>query len=331
MDASIEQEEDVVVQSRKGVKIALDYIIENESIAKSSGVEYNQYIASFCQNPWLNEIREIAYNNSGIKKLLNHRSLKKEISELYGVLRLVELMLRRVTCSTVEHEDSDDDCILDFKLIKEYQHQLVFYDICSGKGIASFFISLLFPKSQIIMIDFDASIKMEHIEISQCSNITFIHMDIYHNNFKSYILSNTLLNIHNNKLPIIFGLHLCGTLTTHLIHIYQYINTLSILVISPCCMPKHNKTNKLYNNIRNKTKLNKWSSYNIWCLYTYTLLQLHYDQYVNNIYHDINVISDKSIFVYSFKKYIISTTIDNNSSRKKDIDLVIENIKQMIV
>lgn len=241
------------------VKITLDFILDNQRIAETSKKD-NAYISAFSHCSWVSSLRELARKKLSVRKLMNHRCLKKEISETYGTLCLAEKCLRRFS-----RNSCDDSSLLNFSMLNEHSHRIVFYDICSGKGISSFLISQLFSSSTIFMIDFDKRMNLDHLHISQCANIKYCHLDVTSKDFEDFMRLETTRNIQENNIPIVFGLHLCGTLSTSLTSLFNLLSlSLPILILSPCCMPTRKHTR-----MRDKIRRNKWDAYSYWCMAVY--------------------------------------------------------------
>ena len=83
-----------------------------------------------------------------VKQLLNHRFLKKEITELYGALARVEECLARAASLDARHrycapcaprkalpEDDASSSSAMFPLLRRHAHRVVLVDLCCGKGV----------------------------------------------------------------------------------------------------------------------------------------------------------------------------------------------------
>jgi hypothetical protein len=316
-------------------KITLDFILANNRKAAATGEEgnslTNSYISEFCQNEWIFSLRQLADENQAVRKLLNHKSLKKEITELYGALHLFEKFLQKSHSLLLSQNDnkmkntpavfSDNPCD-PFPLLHHLDetHHLAFYDICSGKGIASFFLSFLFPHSKIILIDSDPTMKLDHLLISQCSHVKYFNYNIYSNEFLHFLEIESQINssLHISH-PLLFGLHLCGTLSLRLCSLFNSLPLYPLLVLSPCCMPKNKKSNSSH-----RLHLGKWgrghghggenkkkgtgvreqqsdeqneefTGYDYWCLNVYH--QLDPTQMRRDMKQDACVISERSKYI----------------------------------
>lgn len=328
--------------------ISLDFVVKNDSLAGESS---NEYIKSFCHDgDMLERIYNIMATDTSILKLMNKQGLKKELTECYSAICLVERSFRRHSMSTDKklgdctlkycvpcvHVKSTQsvkesiilDCgnaesLLTFKKIRENIANIVFYDICSGKGILSFLLSLLFPDLQkIVMIDSDANMKLEHLASECCSSIIYRQCDIYSEDFSEYLLSESRSCRLHNQIPVLIGLHLCGTLSTRLIHLYNTIEDLPILILSPCCAPTRSKKNKVFMS-RDRLKKNKWSSYSYWSMSVYMFID--HLLAVKDIIHDDLVISEKNTYICALKRYFLSipsrkTVVDDHHNRSSLIE-----------
>ena len=312
--------------------ISLDFVVKNEGLA---GGNSNAYIKSFCHDgDILERLYKIVEADASILKLMNKQGLKKEITECYSAICLVERSLRRQKKFTDNIlQDSSmqycDECVharnthsgaelivrddrgcfsntdveeplLTFSSILKNMASIVFYDVCSGKGILSFLLSLLFPDiPKIVMIDSDANMKLEHLNSNCCSRIVYKQCDIYSQDFSQYLMSEGRGCRQQNRIPILVGLHLCGTLSTRLIHLYNTIEELPILILSPCCAPTRSKKNKVFMS-RERLKKNKWPSYTYWYMTVYIFID--HLLAVKDIIHDALVVSEKNIFICALKR-----------------------------
>jgi len=276
-------------------KISLDFVLENNEASSSSS--RNPYIQHFSEQIWINSIKSLSVTNYAVKQLLNHRSLKKEITEIYGALVLMEKAAR------CYYNIGDSSNLLSFECLQSLNknEQLVFYDICSGKGIASFILSFMFPNSKIHMVDFNKSLKLGHL--NEIKNVQFKYIDLYSSEFETYLLETSSIYLQNKSMVFCFGLHLCGNLSIRLTNIYNVHSSIYCLVLSPCCMPKSRNPKKDKKNglksiplLRNSAFFN----YENWCLNVYFNIQKKLIS--KNIYnHDDFVLSDKSTYIYAYR------------------------------
>lgn len=312
--------------------IKLDYIVRNER--EANGV-YNDYISSFCGDKiFVKRLYDLVEGNSAFLKLLNKQDLKKELTECYSAICLAERALRRrrystsskmdlngtqicLPCDTIQrsplfsinsitsedlinHNFAHEEPLLTFSAIRENIKNLAFYDVCSGKGILSFLVAILFPEiPQIVMIDSNADMKLDHLTSECCSNITFQKQDIHSVEFAGFLVSESEKCCLLNRIPIIIGLHLCGTLSTRLTQLFNSNEGLPVLIVSPCCAPTRSKKNKVFMT-RERLRQNKWSSYSFWYMNVYVSICPLLS--VKDIVKDELVLSEKNTLILAVKR-----------------------------
>jgi hypothetical protein len=240
---------------RRG-KTSLDYLIENEALYQSSQ-EYapkrNPYITAFVRSGLARRLTELAGEDRAVHKLVNHKKLRKEITESYGALVLLEKCARRLTPpppSTQQQEEEQkkegEDPLLSFSALHRLANTapLVFLDVCSGKGITSFLLALLFPAASVVMLDANSRINRDHLLHPACRRVTFEHMDINSAAFPVFLqtisttTTTTLPDTDNTDntdrnqsransvvapppLCLVLGTHLCGHLSTRLAAVFS--------------------------------------------------------------------------------------------------------------
>ena len=144
-------------------KTSLDYLIENEALYQSSE-EYihkrNPYITAFILSGLAERIVELTKDSESVRKLMNHRKLRKELTESYGAIVLLEKCVHRLHNRQQQlqqhpiqqqHQEDDVPSQLSFPALQRavsLRTSLIFLDICSGKGITSFLLALLFPTAR---------------------------------------------------------------------------------------------------------------------------------------------------------------------------------------
>jgi hypothetical protein len=282
-------------------KIALDFVIENCRNALMKTTEndqfYNQYITAFVKMPWVPEIYQLVAECYPAKQIMNHKHLKKEITEAFGALKVAEKALRRSVGAP--HCDSDRE-LLTFEYLKRYQNKLVFLDMCSGKGIQSFLMTFLLPGSDIVMIDFNAKIKLEHLQHPRMHKIKFMHLDIYAPASAQAIHTLCEDFSKEDRIIITCGLHLCGKLSLQLVNLFNNIAEIGILILSPCCMPLKKHGGQKINDLVRRTG---WSGYNYWCLTVYTAIDSRIAR--RDMITDTTVESEKDITIVAIKHRLL--------------------------
>lgn len=312
--------------------IKLDYIVRNEREANGT---YNDYIKSFCgDKEFVKRLYNLVEGNTAFLKLLNKQDLKKELTECYSAICLVERSLRRrrqptsfmtdfngpqfcLLCEAVEIDPistkdpysseivtsnnfANEEPLLTFSAIRENMRNLTFFDVCSGKGILSFLLAMLFPETpRIVMVDFNADMKLDHLTSECCSNVTFEKHDIHSGEFADFMVFESEKCRLSNCIPIMIGLHLCGTLSTRLTELYNRNDGLPVLIVSPCCAPTRSKRNRVFMT-RERLRQNKWSSYAFWYMNVYVSICPLLS--VKDIVKDELVLSEKNILILALKK-----------------------------
>eukprot|EP01038_Epipyxis_sp_PR26KG_P003990 gene3990-5714_t len=287
---------------------SLDYMLQNFKIAEAEEIPYNPYIKLFCSLDCISQLQHLTKVDNAIKQLMNHRHLKKEITETVGTLHIFEMLLNRLHKMSIANNNGRYQCDLllvnesnkPFSYLQAYSQRLVFYDICSGKGTSSFIIKCFIPNATIHLVDNNSSINLNYLnsDIPQCQQLSFHKLDIYSSDFESFLLQSTLDTIKDGNIPMIFGNHLCGTLSTRLVELYNHLIHIPFIIVSPCCMPTNKRADN-YFIIKQKIKRNKWSGYDYWSLVLYTMIDSK--QSHRNVCDDEYVESDKSKYIWAFR------------------------------
>lgn len=271
-------------------KIALDFVLQNARSAVDNGT-INLYIQEFVNYSWITDVKRMADTDYSVKQLMNHKQLKKEISETIGSLCQVERALRG-RCV-----DRTFGPLLSFEALKLNESKIKFYDVCSGKGLTSFFLAFLFPSVQIVMVDFNANIRLDHLRSDRLKNVSYEHLDIHSSAFEDFLLQDT----KSTAINIVIGIHLCGTLSTRLASLYNKLASISILLLSPCCIPKKGKGGKELMEIIRRTH---WDSYNYWCLTIF--FAINGFESSKDMIHDPLILSEKSKVIWAARKQPLS-------------------------
>jgi hypothetical protein len=294
---------DTVPKTRLPPKIALDFVLENCRAARCDGGTYNPYIMAFSDMPWIPEVYEAVRDSYAVKQIMNHRNLKKEITESFSAIAMADKALRRASLPDTpfaEEVNSDVDIDLSFSALRRRQSDLLFLDVCSGKGILSFLLTFLFPTAKVVMIDFNAKIKRDHLSHPRFHQVSFVHVDLYTPAASEYIERLLDEESMQGRTVISFGLHLCGTLSTRLVELFNNQPRMDVLVLSPCCMPIKRKGGDKLNELIRRTQ---WCGYSYWCLFVFNAV--HAGRSVRNICVDPHVESDKHSFIIAIKRNIL--------------------------
>lgn len=273
-----------------GPKMSLDYVLEN-CLKDSTGC-YNPYITAFSKMPFIAEIMQLTRDYYAVRQLMNHRQLKKELTESFAAVCLAERALRSLHPSPCYDGD-----LMSFEALRLHQDHIAFFDICCGKGILSFILTLLFPQAKIFMLDHNGNMNLEYLSGPRFINTKFLHADLFLDSTFNDIQGSIHDLQQRGYTTLGFGLHLCGHLSPRLVHYFNEIDGMAALVISPCCMPVRRKGGKQINDLIRKTK---WSGYDYWCMSVYTGID---DELARkDLVRDEHVLSEKCINILAFKK-----------------------------
>eukprot|EP01111_Echinosteliopsis_oligospora_P012382 TRINITY_DN4222_c0_g1_i1.p1 TRINITY_DN4222_c0_g1~~TRINITY_DN4222_c0_g1_i1.p1 ORF type:complete len:222 (+),score=48.56 TRINITY_DN4222_c0_g1_i1:35-700(+) len=213
------------------VWIAIDIIIEKNY--------ENEYIQQWLNSDFLAEIRQDPLFHS----FLNHKTLKKEMTESYAIYVRIKQIIDRLsnltksnntdqtsstTPSSTTSTTSTSTTTSEFSLVSstssassssssttssssssspstsDSQPKFVLFDICSGKGYTACLLSKLFPEMQIYMVDKDKKMNVKHVDSLPNVEMKYFDMCREGKQLKTWIRSET-----EGKIGLIFGSHLC--------------------------------------------------------------------------------------------------------------------------
>lgn len=231
----------------------MDYIIENESLYESMPDLHhkrNPYISHFVHSGVARQVGAMANEDDAVRRLVNHKHLRKELSESYGALVLLEKSARRLQAPAERsggdgdningsHSDSLgdrhhrpapqreteegvlDEPLLSFSALQALARSprsLLLLDVCSGKGITSFLLALLLPAAQVVMVDFNDKINREHLRHPACARISFAREDVHGEAFERRLQGAAA---GAGPVCMVLGTHLCGHLSTRLVEVFS--------------------------------------------------------------------------------------------------------------
>lgn len=253
--------------SESGAKTSLDFLIENEALYRRKPEfqhKRNEYISSFVRSGLAARVKRLADSDRAMRKLVNHKKLRKEVTESYGALVQLERLLRRLATEQSQGIEGADrgglqdesgvgsDSLLNFSALRVRSLSptpLAVLDVCSGKGITAFLLALLVPSARVVMLDSNRHINREHLAHPACSNISFVCMDIHSTEFEQLMRApEGVLPAHDGpSLWLVLGTHLCGHLSSRLASVFASTDCghLPVLVLSPCCMPRRQSKQKM--------------------------------------------------------------------------------------
>ena len=136
-----------------------DFLCENVHNEKVD----NPYVIQFVNDPLIKQFR--LKHAEQWHSLLNKNTLKKEVTECYGVVNLVMEICEKL------------------KARIQKAKQVFFFDMCSGKGYTSVVLYSALPewirtKSRIIMLDKTTKMNLSHLEPLNGS-VVFEHFCIF--------------------------------------------------------------------------------------------------------------------------------------------------------
>jgi hypothetical protein len=293
-DGILKKGDDVKGETGHRRWIAIDHVKFNHE--NQEEVERNPYIdalffgelAESCGAPML----ALAHEDSCCRTFFNQNRLKKELTEALGALRLVAQALEYNS----EGDRSGQAPGIHFGPgIQE--KPLFVIDMCSGKGIFSVVCSLACSTqgTTVASVDCNAKIKVPHLSAAPFqSRITFHLFDVNEARFETWLTETSAAASEAGAIPVIVGLHLCGTLSTRLTALFTAVAPLAVLVVSPCCLPKRDRA------ARDKCRLEAWDPYAYWCRCVFEGLDLPADQKFMLV--DENVVSEKNTLIWAVKR-----------------------------
>lgn len=284
----------------KDVKmIAYDYLCE--------GVKQNRYsspyISQFTSLPAFKEYRKLEI----MRKFLNGRYLKKEITECMSVVN---------RCLSLLYE-------LRTKL--EKVKTILLFDLCSGKGYTGVCLHALLPedlkhKTRIIMLDKNAKMRMEHLQVFSKEEVCFEPFCIFTEDKDG---KNRLIRDMENRIAqfgkpgedvvaFCLGIHLCVHLSEMFIDLFNNVESIWAMILSPCCHKENIHNSQFYEMSRtsifedddSEEKLKKNNvftiehiQYMLWTLYLYNKIETQ----VKRIVHDVDVMSPRNNYLVACK------------------------------
>lgn len=87
---------------------------------------------------------EILARDIRFRSFFNHKSIAKEMSEAYSMYSQIKRMLGGFQMEGEEGE---------MKSRRIREEDIVFVDVCCGKGFNSVLLSMMYPKAQVVMMD----------------------------------------------------------------------------------------------------------------------------------------------------------------------------------
>jgi hypothetical protein len=264
----------------------------------------NPYIVQFAKNSLIKSFRN-KYPNEW-HSILNKNTLKKEITECYGIVNLV-----------LDICDKLHDKLQSTK-------QIIFLDICSGKGYTSLVLYAHLPewvrnKAKIIMLDKDMKMNLSHLETLN-GIIEFHHLCIFPEkkngtqrliNDLNKILNKFCKSSTNEVVCICIGVHLCIYLSEIFISTFNQMDSIIAMALSPCCVHE-TEENQLINEMCKNSSIfedahlagitREVMQYMGWTMFLNGKIQSENKKMI----HDELVLSDRNNFLIAYKQFIQS-------------------------
>ncbi|GAB5370683.1 hypothetical protein AAMO2058_001514300 [Amorphochlora amoebiformis] len=277
---------------------SLDFLLDHARRERQDGVgpSTNPYLQEFASSTWVNKLRHPAFKN-----MVNNKKLKKEVREAYAAIRQIRRFIRHKRARSKPLKDKGEVACTAKSI--DAQNLLIF-DLCSGKGFTASIMTHVFPNAKILMIDKDCKMKLTHLSI--LPKVKFKYADVHSDCLAQWIARSALNEKKNsaandtkaenypcpewNKLVVVLlGIHLCGTLSTTAVRLFNEIVEIDCMVLCPCCMPRKNRDDC---DVRARARALGKEPYEVWCWSVY-----------NHIDHRTNLVDlSRDPFVASHKK-----------------------------
>ena len=240
---------------------AIDYVLARECSSE------NPYLVEFANAAWLPQLQ----NEPRFNRLVsgNEKNLAKEITESFAVRRLL-------------------NDYLEIRGMDENSSVLVI-DLCSGRGITASLLALEYPNSHIHMVDVDELVKLEHV--AALPNLFFHRHNAHATDLPHQIQG--LDAATKSACTVLIGTHLCGMLSPRLIELYEGVEAVEAMIVSPCCLK-----GALGNRVKDQARLGGREQYAVLCeallamVHTFAHKEIHVDE---------NVRSPKNGFLFAHK------------------------------
>ena len=242
-------------------KLAIDYLLEGES------VRTNPHLRAFAESTLPDVLRDDPNFKSWAS--IKSKSLRKEIAEASAAAsrcpRAVAKALeaRRGTGSVVTGSTSGTDPLGDGT-------DVVFFDLCSGKGFTSVFLAHRYPNARVVMVDANKKMNLTHLR-SLAPRVTFHCLDLYGEETLALLRRETATS--GKKASAVVGVHLCGDLARRAIELWDASNA-DALVLSPCCLvrevfSKKQPCGRFGYGLPKLARQSGWDAYGLWCRFLF--------------------------------------------------------------
>ena len=198
------------------------------ALIRSGGDEQKAAELRVEMEPWAERFMSLLLYDERMTNLAcKTQKLKKDFVDGVAILERVEEVLAK-------HHDAHT---------LETGENVLFFDMCSGKGITSIMLTMRFPLAQIVCVDIRPPSETEyHLREGAFENISRITGSIYDDDIVNTVIHQT----PGDGTCIVLGTHLCGDLSAVCLNtIAQFPDQVSTAIVAPCCLPRQKKPAKL--------------------------------------------------------------------------------------
>ncbi len=167
--------------------------------------------------------------------------LRKEISESYAVLHAVQKCCDSLGMNTKDTNHVEDDINLE---------NIFLIDLCSGKGMTTALCGVLDDSkgrdSNNFYLAMDKMLPHTIPHFLNEKQIQYLCRDVMVDEIFAEIegIVKQQKEEHGRSC-ILVGMHLCGLLSERAIDLFERINDIRGLVLSPCCLPKKHEQQRI--------------------------------------------------------------------------------------
>ena len=241
-------------------KLAIDYLLEGES------VRTNPHLRAFSESTLPDVLRDDPNFKSWAS--IKSKSLRKEIAEASAAASrcpraVAKALEARREGSVVTGSTSGTDPLGDGT-------DVVFFDLCSGKGFTSVFLAHRYPNARVVMVDANAKMNLTHLK-SLAPRVTFHCLDLYGEETLALLRRETATS--GKKASAVVGVHLCGDLARRAIELWDASNA-DALVLSPCCLvrevhARRRPCGRFGYGLPLLARKSGWDAYGLWCRFLF--------------------------------------------------------------
>jgi hypothetical protein len=232
--------------------------------------------------------------------MTNHNSLAKELTEAWSSYLKVKKLIERAFSQNEpkkQNEENNSDIQDDGKAsnASDLISGVNIFDICCGKGYTSFLLGMMhdhLPQiKRIYAIDKNQKMKMDHLQSLEM--IKFKIFDVNSKQFQAWLSRKSTKD--SSCKSVMLGVHLCGELSELFVSLYNKHENVMGMVLSPCCLPKRNKT------AAEKAKRLKVNNYTYWSMHLHQMIAFS-SQSTTELTRDDDVLSEKNAYITAYRR-----------------------------